>query len=102
MAKKKPSDGQGTFEALRSTKAIQTGYYSGDKPNPNLRGFVEQKYVPYDPATDTYEVSPFNQPIETTKATAVHNMHGYHLDNEEGGPGTAEEREASPHRSAPR
>ena len=72
MAKKKPSDGQGTFEALRSMKAIPVGYYSDDKPNPNLRSFVEQKSTPYDPATDDYEVPAFNQPIETTKATAIY------------------------------
>ena len=53
------------------------GYYSGDKPNPNLRRFVEQNAAPYDPATDRYNVAAFNQPIETTKATAIYNMHVY-------------------------
>ena len=77
MAKRKPSDGQRTFEALRSTKAIPEGYYSGDKPNPNLRSFVEQKSTPYDPATDDYNIRAFNRPIETTKATAIYNMHVY-------------------------
>ena len=77
MAKKKPSDGQGTFEALRSMKAIPAGYYSGDKPNPNLRSFVEQKSTPYDPENDDYDIRAFNQPIETTKATAIYNMHVY-------------------------
>lgn len=55
------------------------GYYSGDKPNPNLRTFVEQhlKERPYDPETDDYDVPAFDKPIETTKATAIYNMHTY-------------------------
>ena len=55
------------------------GYYSGDKPNPNLRAFVERHIMenPYDPETDDYDVLPFDKPIETTKATAIYNMHTY-------------------------
>lgn len=55
------------------------GYYSGDKPNQNLRAFVEQhvKENPYNPETDDYDVPPFDKPIETTKATAIYNMHTY-------------------------
>ena len=55
------------------------GYYSGDQPNPNLRAFVEQhlKERPYDAATDDYNVPAFDKPIETTKATAIYNMHTY-------------------------
>lgn len=55
------------------------GYYSGDKPNPKLRAFVEQhiKERPYDPETDDYDVPAFDKPIETTKATAIYNMHTY-------------------------
>jgi len=55
------------------------GYYSGDKPNPNLRAFVEAhvKERPYDPETDDYQVAAFDKPIETTKATAIYNMHTY-------------------------
>lgn len=77
MAKKKPSDGQGTFEALRSMKAIPSGYYAGDKPNPNLRSFVEQNSTNYDPAIDDFDTPAFNQPIETTRAAAIYNMHVY-------------------------
>ena len=33
--------------------------------------------TPYDPATDDYDVPPFDQPITTTKATAIYNMHTY-------------------------
>jgi DNA modification methylase len=77
VSKKRNNSGQRTFDAFRSARAIPSGYYSGDKPNPNLRSFVAQKSTPYDPATDDYEVPAFNQPIETTKATAIYNMHVY-------------------------
>jgi DNA modification methylase len=65
--------------ASASQPSMPDGYYSGDRPNPNLRAFVEQhlKDKPYDPATDTYDVPAFNKPIETTKATAIYNMHVY-------------------------
>lgn len=55
------------------------GYYSGDQPNSNLRAFVEAhlREKPYDPRNDTYNVSAFDKPIETTKATAIYNMHTY-------------------------
>jgi len=55
------------------------GYYSGDKPNPNLRAFVEEhiRENPYDPENDHYDVPAFDKPIETTKATAIYNMHTY-------------------------
>jgi DNA modification methylase len=55
------------------------GYYSGDKPNPNLHAFVNAhiKERPYDPTTDNYDIPAFDHPIETTKATAIYNMHTY-------------------------
>ncbi|HOQ42999.1 MAG TPA: DNA methyltransferase [Smithellaceae bacterium] len=58
---------------------MSDGYYSGDKPNPNLRAFVEQHIneKPYDPIKDDYDVPAFDKPIETTKATAIYNMHTY-------------------------
>jgi len=61
------------------TQKMPEGYYSGDKPNPNLRAFVEQhiKERPYDPETDDYDVPAFGKPIEATKATAIYNMHTY-------------------------
>jgi hypothetical protein len=52
------------------------GYYSSG-PNPNLRRFVEEHASPYNPETDDYHVPPFDQPITTTKATAIYNMHTY-------------------------
>ena len=53
------------------------GYYSGDKPNPNLKKFVEDyaKNHPSDPDTDSYDVPPFDQPIKSAKATAINNKH---------------------------
>jgi hypothetical protein len=77
MAKKRPDLGQRTFQSLAHAPKIPDGYYSGDKPNPNLRRFVEQNATPYDPETDDYDVPAFNRPIETTKATAIYNMHVY-------------------------
>ena len=55
------------------------GYYSGDKPNPNLRKFVEDhmRDHPYDPAKDDYDIPAFDKPIDSTKATAIYNMHTY-------------------------
>jgi DNA modification methylase len=55
------------------------GYYSGDKPNPNLRKFVEDhmREHPYDPTKDDYNVPAFDKPIEATRATAIYNMHTY-------------------------
>jgi len=62
-----------------SVPTMPEGYYSGDRPNPYLRAFVEAHVQerPYDPETDDYAVPAFNKPIETTKATAIYNMHTY-------------------------
>ena len=48
MAKKKPDPRRPTFESLRPRCTIPEGYYSGDKPNPNLRRFVEENATPHD------------------------------------------------------
>jgi len=59
--------------------AMPEGYYSGDQPNPNLRFFVEQHLMvnPFNPETDDYDIPAFDRPIDTTKATAIYNMHTY-------------------------
>jgi len=77
MAKKQSIAQKGLFS--KSIPKMPEGYYSGDKPNPNLRAFVEQhlREHPYNPATDDYSVPAFDKPIETTKATAIYNMHTY-------------------------
>jgi DNA modification methylase len=77
MPTKKPSPEQRGFASFAPAPKIPDGYYSGDKPNPNLRRFVEQNAAPYDPDSDDYDVPAFNRPIETTKATAIYNMHVY-------------------------
>lgn len=63
----------------REVPKMPEGYYSGDKPNPNLRAFVEAhlREKPYDPEADGYDLTAFDKPIETTKHTAIYNMHGY-------------------------
>jgi 16S rRNA G966 N2-methylase RsmD len=86
MATKKPSPGQRGFATFASTPEIPDGSYSGDKPNPNLRAFVERNATPYDPDTDDYDAPAFNKAIETTHATAIYNMHVYHLGKKAHGP----------------
>lgn len=61
----------------REVPQMPEGYYSSG-PNPNLHRFVEEHAKPYDPATDDYNLPPFDQSITTTKTTAVYNMHSYH------------------------
>lgn len=63
----------------REIPKMPEGYYSGDKANPNLKAFVEEhiKENPFNPETDDYNVPAFDKPIETTKATAIYNMHTY-------------------------
>ncbi|OPX75383.1 MAG: Modification methylase MjaII [Methanosaeta sp. PtaB.Bin018] len=72
-------DRKKTAQRKRPVPKMPEGYYSGDRPNPNLRAFVEAHVAerPYDPETDKYDVPPFDHPIETTKATAIYNMHTY-------------------------
>ncbi|MCX6083329.1 MAG: DNA methyltransferase [Chloroflexi bacterium] len=75
MPKKKNSSQQASF-FRREVPKMPEGYYSSG-PNPNLRRFVEQHTTPYDLETDDYDVPPFDQPITTTKATAIYRMHTY-------------------------
>ncbi|MFH1235961.1 MAG: DNA methyltransferase [Parcubacteria group bacterium] len=55
------------------------GYYSGDKPNPNLRTFVEDSIgnKPYDSERDTYCTEPFTTPLEASKSDPLYALHGY-------------------------
>ncbi len=75
MPKQKPSPHQSPL-FKRSVPRMPDGYYSSG-PNPNLRKFAEEHAAPYDPENDDYNVPPFDQPITTTKATAIYNMHTY-------------------------
>jgi len=74
----KINDKQGKM-FISNTQLMPKECYSGDKLNLNLRAFVNQhlKDHPYNPNTDDYEISPFDKPIETTKVTAIYNMHTY-------------------------
>lgn len=75
MPKQKTTPQQPTF-FRHEVPHMPDGYYSSG-PNPNLRKFVEEHSKPCDPETDNYNVPPFDQPITTTKATAIYNMHTY-------------------------
>jgi len=77
MAKKYASQTGDLYK--KDIPEMPEGYYSGDKPNPNLRAFAEQhlKERPYDPEHDDYDVPAFDKPIDSTKATAIYNMHTY-------------------------
>ena len=75
MAKRKTSSQQPPL-LVQAIPQMPEGYYSSG-PNPNLRRFVEEHATPYDPATDDYNEPAFDQPITTTKATAIYNMHTY-------------------------
>ena len=82
MAKRKSNPTQQTLMAAApaaTARGVVGGdvTYAGDKPNPHLRAFVERHAVPYEPATDAYDVPAFTTPITTTKATAIYNMHTY-------------------------
>jgi DNA modification methylase len=68
---------QGTFEAFGPASSTSERFYSGDKPNPHLRSFVEEHGTPFDAENDAYSVAAFTAPITTTKATAIYNMHRY-------------------------
>ena len=77
----KKSDSQTGDLYKKDIPKMPEGYYSGDKPNQNLRAFVEQhlKERPKDPENDHYSVPAFDKPIVTTKNSAVFSMHPYHL-----------------------
>ncbi len=79
MAKKQNSNSGQSGLFKQKVPKMPEGYYSGDKPNPNLKAFVNQhiKEYPYDPRTDKYNIPAFDKPIETTKATTIYNMHTY-------------------------
>jgi 16S rRNA G966 N2-methylase RsmD len=75
MAKKRASAEQASLFKPEIAQ-MPEGYYSSG-PNPNLRRFVEEHAAAYDPANDSYNVPPFDQPINTTKSTSIYNMHTY-------------------------
>lgn len=62
-----------------SVPKMPENHYAGDKPNPNLRAFVEEciEQNPFNAETDKYEVTPDVGSISTTKRTAIYGLHGY-------------------------
>lgn len=62
---------------MEQIPSMPEGYYSSDAPNAHLSDFVRSHCIPYSDECDDYHVSAFNEPISTTKATAVYNMHTY-------------------------
>jgi DNA modification methylase/predicted RNA-binding Zn-ribbon protein involved in translation (DUF1610 family) len=77
MAKKYDPQAGSLFK--KRVPQMPEGYYSGDKPNPNLRAFVEQhiKERPYDHGTDRYNVQAFSDPINAKREHDIFNMHAY-------------------------
>ena len=79
MAKARTSNRHQSTMFRPPVPKMREGYYSGDQPNPHLHEFVDEhlREKPYDPVADSYEVPAFDKPIDTTKATAIYNMHTY-------------------------
>jgi len=77
MASKRDTKSLDLF--TKTASAMPDAYYSGDKPNPNLRAFVEQHYKrrELDQTTDSYDKPPFNTPLQTTKVDPIYNLHPY-------------------------
>lgn len=68
MAKKKRISFSQKPLIRRESVQMPEEHYSGDKPNPALRSFVEehQNDNPYNVESDNYNISGFNKPIDST------------------------------------
>jgi len=77
MAKKYDPQVRSLFK--KEVPKMPEGYYSGDKPNKNLRAFVEQcvKKTSYDQRNDEYECKPLLQSSKVKRSTKIFNMHTY-------------------------
>ena len=78
MAKKRDSQTGDLYK--KDIPKMPEGYYSGDKPNPNLRTFVEQhiKERPYDPVNDDYDVPAFTESQSVVnRRDAINDLHIY-------------------------
>lgn len=62
---------------MRSSLQMPQGFYGGDVANPDLAKLVKTHGTQFDPETDSYSIASYDQPIKTTKATAIYNMHTY-------------------------
>lgn len=65
-----------SLPGFNSQHSLQSGYYSGDKPNPNLRAIVEQWYSPH-LKEDAYTIDTHVPPITTERSTPLYLMHSY-------------------------
>ncbi|MBM3157742.1 MAG: site-specific DNA-methyltransferase, partial [Chloroflexi bacterium] len=63
----------------REVSGMPEGYYSGDKPNPNLKAFIEQhiKEQPYDLKSDNYSIGPMTDQLQVERSEPVYEMHSY-------------------------
>lgn len=77
MVDKKHATGSRSFPGFDTAPQMSDEAYSGDKPNPSLPHFIAQHSVKFDADSDTYNIGGFSEPITTTKATAIYNMHTY-------------------------
>ncbi|QQS46114.1 MAG: hypothetical protein IPM66_19695 [Acidobacteriota bacterium] len=77
MAKKKSSYARHLFDSNVISVGLPAENYSGNRPNENLRTFVERHTHPYDPTGDSYNPGIFDEQITTTKVNAIYNMHTY-------------------------
>jgi len=77
MAKKRDSQTVDLYK--KEIPTMPEGYYSGDKPNPILRTFVEQhiKERSYDPATDNYFKKAFVLSHLISTERPLQRIHGY-------------------------
>lgn len=79
MSKKKTPN-QLSLGVKKKTPKMPAGYYSSDKPNTNLRRFVDEHLEehPYQPDKDEYDVSPFDEPISIkNRRSALNDLHIY-------------------------
>jgi 16S rRNA G966 N2-methylase RsmD len=60
-------------------EAPPSGYYSGDQANPRITEFVQNRpnATRYFPEEVPYDTPAFDKPLESSKSTAVYNMHTY-------------------------
>lgn len=67
-----------TLPGLPGAHFASAGTRAGDRPNPDLSGFVARHARALVPEHDDYSVIAFDRPIVASKATALYNMHSYH------------------------
>ena len=80
MAKKQKNSDRQKDMFRGQTFKMPEGYYSGDKPNANLRSFIEAhvRECPYDSSDDRYNVSPFTTPVMIeNRRDALNDLHIY-------------------------